>query len=94
MLSSHTDVVPVEPAHWTRSPFGGEIADGCVWGRGAIDMKAKCAMDLGVMLALKRTGLTPESVRVNLHRGMKLLRERLHGDPTRLASGKGDISHD
>ena len=60
MLSSHTDVVPVEPAHWTRSPFGGEIADGCIWGRGAIDMKAKCAMDLGVMLALKRAGITPE----------------------------------
>ena len=60
MLSSHTDVVPVEAAHWTRSPFGGELADGCVWGRGAIDMKSKCAMDLGVILALKRAGVIPE----------------------------------
>src|SRR5229473_6955196 len=60
MLSSHTDVVPVESRRWTRSPFGGEIADGCVWGRGAIDMKAKCAMDLGVILALKHAGVTPE----------------------------------
>src|SRR5215472_7698012 len=52
MLSSHTDVVPVEPAHWSRAPFGGEVADGCIWGRGAIDMKSKTAMDLGLMLAL------------------------------------------
>src|SRR5229473_2962151 len=49
MLSSHTDVVPVESRRWTRSPFGGEI-----------DMKAKCAMDLGVILALKHAGVTPE----------------------------------
>jgi acetylornithine deacetylase/succinyl-diaminopimelate desuccinylase-like protein len=56
MLSSHTDVVPVEPQRWSRAPFGGEIAEGCVWGRGAIDMKPKCAMDLSLMLALKRAG--------------------------------------
>ncbi|MGH7933525.1 MAG: M20/M25/M40 family metallo-hydrolase [Candidatus Binataceae bacterium] len=60
MLSSHTDVVPVEAARWTRAPFGAEIADGCVWGRGTIDMKSKCAMDLGLMLALKRAGALPE----------------------------------
>jgi RNA polymerase sigma-70 factor, ECF subfamily len=42
----------------------------------------------------KRTGLTPESVRVNLHRGMKLLRERLGENQTRLVSGKGDVNHD
>ena len=59
MLSSHTDVVPVEAASWTRDPFGAEIADGCVWGRGTIDMKSKCAMDLGLALALKRTGAVP-----------------------------------
>ncbi len=59
MLSSHTDVVPVEAARWSRDPFGGEIADGCVWGRGAIDMKSKCAMDLGIALALQRAGATP-----------------------------------
>ncbi|MBE3603647.1 M20/M25/M40 family metallo-hydrolase [bacterium] len=59
MLSSHTDVVPVEAARWSHDPFGGEIADGCVWGRGAIDMKSKCAMDLGIALALRRAGATP-----------------------------------
>lgn len=54
MLSSHTDVVPVEPARWSRAPFSAEVVDGCVWGRGAIDMKSKCAMDLSLMLALRR----------------------------------------
>ena len=59
MLSSHTDVVPVEAARWSRAPLGAEIAEGCVWGRGAIDMKSKCAMDLGLMIALKRAGVSP-----------------------------------
>jgi acetylornithine deacetylase/succinyl-diaminopimelate desuccinylase-like protein len=60
MLSSHTDVVPVEAGRWSRAPFGAEVADGCIWGRGAIDMKSKCAMDLGLILALKRTGVALE----------------------------------
>ena len=60
MLSSHTDVVPVEAGRWSRAPFGGEVADGCIWGRGAIDMKSKCAMDLGLILALKRAGVALE----------------------------------
>jgi acetylornithine deacetylase/succinyl-diaminopimelate desuccinylase-like protein len=37
-LMGHTDVVPVSPAGWTRDPFGGELVDGEVWGRGAVDM--------------------------------------------------------
>jgi acetylornithine deacetylase/succinyl-diaminopimelate desuccinylase-like protein len=60
MLTSHTDVVPVEAARWTRPPFSAEIADGCVWGRGSIDMKSKCAMDLGIAAAIHRAGLIPE----------------------------------
>ncbi len=60
LLSSHTDVVPVEMSGWTREPFSGEIFEGCVWGRGAIDMKSKCAMDLVMMTAIKRAGVTPE----------------------------------
>jgi acetylornithine deacetylase/succinyl-diaminopimelate desuccinylase-like protein len=59
MLSSHTDVVPVEASRWTREPFGAEVAQGCVWGRGSIDMKSKCAMDLGLALAIKRAGAVP-----------------------------------
>ena len=37
-LMGHTDVVPVNPDGWSREPFGGELVDGEVWGRGAIDM--------------------------------------------------------
>jgi acetylornithine deacetylase/succinyl-diaminopimelate desuccinylase-like protein len=38
LLLGHTDVVPVNPEGWTRDPFGGELVDGYVWGRGAVDM--------------------------------------------------------
>ena len=38
LLMGHTDVVPVSPSGWQRDPFGGELVDGIVWGRGAIDM--------------------------------------------------------
>ncbi len=38
LLMGHTDVVPVSPAGWQRDPFGGELVDGEIWGRGAIDM--------------------------------------------------------
>jgi acetylornithine deacetylase/succinyl-diaminopimelate desuccinylase-like protein len=37
-LMGHTDVVPVTPERWRHDPFGGELIDGIVWGRGAIDM--------------------------------------------------------
>lgn len=54
LLLSHLDVVPVEPEKWAHDPFGGEIADGFVWGRGALDMKSVTAMQLMVMLQLAR----------------------------------------
>jgi acetylornithine deacetylase/succinyl-diaminopimelate desuccinylase-like protein len=38
LLLGHLDVVPVNEAHWSRDPFGGELIDGEVWGRGAVDM--------------------------------------------------------
>lgn len=60
MLSFHTDVVPVEKKRWTRDPFAGEVAEGCVWGRGAVDMKNKGAMDVALMSALKRAGAAPD----------------------------------
>jgi acetylornithine deacetylase/succinyl-diaminopimelate desuccinylase-like protein len=56
ILLSHLDVVPVDAEAWTRDPFGGELLDGVVWGRGAVDMKDMVAMELGVMLALARSG--------------------------------------
>jgi len=42
--NGHLDVVPADPSGWTRDPFGGEIVDGFVWGRGAVDMKGTVAM--------------------------------------------------
>jgi len=56
ILLSHLDVVPVDGESWSRDPFGGELVDGVVWGRGAVDMKNMVAMELGVMLALARSG--------------------------------------
>src|SRR5918996_451072 len=44
VLLSHLDVVGVEPRSWTHDPFGAEIADGFVWGRGTLDMKGITAM--------------------------------------------------
>ena len=38
LLMGHTDVVPVSPSGWRRDPFAGDLVDGIVWGRGAIDM--------------------------------------------------------
>ncbi len=56
VLLSHLDVVPVDAEAWSRDPFGGELLDGVIWGRGAVDMKDMVAMELAVMLALKRSG--------------------------------------
>jgi acetylornithine deacetylase/succinyl-diaminopimelate desuccinylase-like protein len=54
LLSGHVDVVPVEREHWSRDPFGGEVIDGVVWGRGALDMKGFLAMYLQIFLMLFR----------------------------------------
>jgi acetylornithine deacetylase/succinyl-diaminopimelate desuccinylase-like protein len=56
ILLNHIDVVPVDAESWSHDPFGGELIDGVVWGRGAVDMKNMVAMELGVMLALARSG--------------------------------------
>ncbi len=50
LLTGHVDVVPVEPEHWSHDPFGGEVIDGYVWGRGALDMKSAVAMFLQAFL--------------------------------------------
>jgi acetylornithine deacetylase/succinyl-diaminopimelate desuccinylase len=54
MLNGHTDTVP--PYNMTVDPFGAEIKDGCIFGRGAVDMKGALACMLTAMLALKRSG--------------------------------------
>jgi acetylornithine deacetylase/succinyl-diaminopimelate desuccinylase-like protein len=52
LLLSHLDVVPAPPESWTHDPFGGDLADGYVWGRGAVDMKSMIAMELAVVRLL------------------------------------------
>jgi acetylornithine deacetylase/succinyl-diaminopimelate desuccinylase-like protein len=54
LLNGHLDVVPVDREHWTHDPFGAVEADGCIWGRGTIDMKNMVTMSLMAMVLLKR----------------------------------------
>ncbi|HWM40385.1 MAG TPA: M20/M25/M40 family metallo-hydrolase, partial [Streptomyces sp.] len=59
LVHGHLDVVPAEPADWSVHPFSGEIRDGVVWGRGAIDMKNADAMVMAVVRAWARAGVRP-----------------------------------
>ncbi len=52
LLLSHLDVVPAPAERWTHDPFGAELTDGYVYGRGAVDMKGMVAMELGVVSLL------------------------------------------
>jgi acetylornithine deacetylase/succinyl-diaminopimelate desuccinylase-like protein len=54
LLSNHMDVVQAVAADWRFDPFSGEIADGYVYGRGALDMKSMGVMELLTLLLLKR----------------------------------------
>src|SRR3989442_6696726 len=65
-LMGHTDVVPVTREHWTRDPFGGELVDGEVWGRGALDMLNLTASQAVALKALARRGWRPRGTLVYL----------------------------
>lgn len=54
LLNAHLDVVPAEKEHWKHDPFSGAIEDGCIWGRGAIDMKQMAVMSLMTLIRAKR----------------------------------------
>jgi acetylornithine deacetylase/succinyl-diaminopimelate desuccinylase-like protein len=58
-LMGHTDVVPVNPAGWSRDPFSGELIDGEIWGRGALDMLCVTASMAVAFRALARSGWRP-----------------------------------
>ena len=58
-LMGHTDVVPVSPDGWHEDPFGGELIDGEVWGRGAIDMLNLTASQAVAFRHLARNGFRP-----------------------------------
>jgi acetylornithine deacetylase/succinyl-diaminopimelate desuccinylase-like protein len=59
LIHGHLDVVPAEPKEWTYDPFAGEIADGALWGRGAVDMLDMDAMTLAVVRDRMRSGRKP-----------------------------------
>ncbi|WP_181796891.1 M20/M25/M40 family metallo-hydrolase [Streptomyces sp. WELS2] len=59
LVHGHLDVVPAEPADWSVPPFSGEVRDGVVWGRGAVDMKNMDAMILAVVRSWARQGVRP-----------------------------------
>ncbi|WP_426560234.1 M20/M25/M40 family metallo-hydrolase [Angustibacter sp. McL0619] len=59
LVHGHLDVVPADAADWRVDPFAGEVQDGSLWGRGAVDMKDMDAMMLAVLRDLARTGRRP-----------------------------------
>jgi len=59
LLHGHLDVVPAEADDWAVHPFSGEVRDGLVWGRGAVDMKDFDAMLLSSVRARARAGAVP-----------------------------------
>jgi acetylornithine deacetylase/succinyl-diaminopimelate desuccinylase-like protein len=59
IVHGHTDVVPADPANWSVDPFGGEIRDGMLWGRGAVDMKDMDAMMIAALQDIYGAGKQP-----------------------------------
>ena len=59
VVHGHLDVVPADPANWSVDPFAGDIRDGMLWGRGAVDMKDMDAMILTSLGDILRSGRRP-----------------------------------
>ena len=59
MLHGHLDVVPAQASDWKFDPFAAEIHEGCIWGRGAVDMKDGVGMILALMRSYVRNGIKP-----------------------------------
>ncbi len=60
-LLGHVDTVLADPEEWTVDPWSGELRDGCVWGRGALDMKSQVAAEAAAALTLAEEGWRPEA---------------------------------
>jgi len=60
VVNGHLDVVPANAADWSVDPFSGAIKDGCIWGRGAVDMKNMDAMILAVIRLWAKHNYQPE----------------------------------
>jgi acetylornithine deacetylase/succinyl-diaminopimelate desuccinylase-like protein len=62
LLYGHVDVVPADPAEWRHGPFSGDLVDGVVWGRGALDMKGGVAMLVSAFLAVAAEHLSGDLI--------------------------------
>src|ERR687898_1487521 len=60
-LLSHVDTVPADPSDWSADPWSGELRDGEVWGRGALDMKGQVAAEVAAAASLARGGWRPRA---------------------------------
>ncbi len=60
LMINHIDVVPVDDVFWSEKPFDGDLRDGVIYGRGAIDMKGMGIMEMMAMIQLHRQGWRPE----------------------------------
>src|SRR6195952_1137720 len=60
-LLSHVDTVLATAADWQHDPWSGDLADGFVWGRGALDMKSQTAAEVAAALSLAREGWRPQA---------------------------------
>jgi acetylornithine deacetylase/succinyl-diaminopimelate desuccinylase-like protein len=58
-LLGHADTVPAEPSEWSRGPWSGDVVDGEVWGRGALDMKGQVAAEVAAAASLGSGGWRP-----------------------------------
>jgi acetylornithine deacetylase/succinyl-diaminopimelate desuccinylase-like protein len=65
-LLGHVDTVLADPEDWQVDPWAGELRDGCVWGRGAKDMKSQVAAETAAALALIEQGWRPEAGELKL----------------------------
>jgi acetylornithine deacetylase/succinyl-diaminopimelate desuccinylase-like protein len=65
-LMGHTDVVPVTPENWREDPFGGELIDGFVWGRGAVDMLNLTASMAVAVKRFAQSGARPRGTLIYL----------------------------
>jgi acetylornithine deacetylase/succinyl-diaminopimelate desuccinylase-like protein len=65
-LLGHVDTVLADPDEWEVDPWSGELRDGCVWGRGALDMKSQVAAEAAAAIALVEAGWRPQSGELKL----------------------------
>src|SRR5829696_4941331 len=62
----HVDTVLADPDDWSVDPWSGEVKDGCVWGRGALDMKSQVAAEAAAAILLAEEGWRPEAGELKL----------------------------